>query len=126
FQNFTRLRKAQRKNSTTTLPGSKRLLKQPASALERRRISGEPKHVPGERMVARGHRLSELRLDLLDDARHAQARARDEDAVASLRGAKPDDGVGDRLGRDARHHIVVVLVEGPHDRDLHAARAKSG
>src|SRR3546814_1638936 len=68
-------------------PTSERAAEQRASAGKVIRDAAETQHVPGERMVAGGDWLAELLLDPLDDARHAQAGAGNEDGVALGGGA---------------------------------------
>jgi len=45
---------------------------QPPEALDAIVDAGQPEHVPGQRMIARGDRLADQRFGLLGDARNAQ------------------------------------------------------
>src|SRR3546814_8487156 len=76
------------------------------------RDAAEAQHVRGERMVAGGDWLAELLLDPLDDARHVQAGAGNEDGVALGGGADVENGLLDGLRGDAGDGVVIRLVEG--------------
>src|SRR3546814_10344316 len=82
-------------------PASERAAEQRASGGKVIRDAAEAQHVPGERVVAGGDRFSQLLLDPLDDARHAQAGAGNEDGVALGGGADVEHGLLD--GRSEEH-----------------------
>src|SRR3546814_13166276 len=96
-------------------PTSERAAEQRASAGKVIRDAAETQHVPGERMVAGGDWLAELLLDPLDDARHAQAGAGNEDGVALGGGADVENGLldglrGDEIGRASCRERVWQYV----------------
>ena len=91
---------------------------QRAISIDRFTHSRESQGVPDQRMVRRGDRLAELRLDIVYPVSESKTRTREKNSLDLGVAADAHDGISNAVSTDASYSIVISLVERPENRNL--------